>query len=359
MPPRIPCSTAPAFAIAAPLPSRVPPAFFLLRGQQHRPQHPPQPPPQHQYLHQSRNPAGQPWLRSRAFHAGARLLRRSGHLESKDHYQRLNLEPSATPGDIKKSFYSLSKVHHPDANPSDPDAASTFSLLSESYTVLSDPARRAAYDRDVLRLQHHPHPHGPHHHGSYHSTSAAGANPAGGRAPSGLSRRRGTFRGPPPSFFRSGGYGAHAERRRKAHEETAGTQTSGDTTSGAGADFSSNSNPNSNSDPSSNSDFSSRSGMGPGADPFHYHYHFHFHRQGADVPPYFDKEGHTRTHQREDARRWRRARTALGDDGLEFEPQTSLVGHFFIVAGILAATFLAPVVYLQFMRLGTRKREDD
>lgn len=99
--------------------------------------------------------------------------------------------------------------------------------ISEAYKVLSSPDQRAKYDRDVLRLHdlrassssssglhHH------HHRGSYSSTSSTG--PAGARPASGLSRRRGTFRGPPPSFYRSGGWGAYGDKRSKAHEESTG-----------------------------------------------------------------------------------------------------------------------------------------
>ncbi|KAJ4864140.1 dnaJ domain-containing protein [Trichoderma breve] len=266
----------------------------------------------------------------RGFHATRELAR--GSFEGKNHYERLKVSPDASPAEIKKSFYALSKAHHPDANRSDPDAAHNFSLLSESYTVLSNANRRATYDREVLRL--HEHHHHPHHHASYHST-----NPAGGRPPSGLSRRRGTFRGPPPSFYRSGGYGAQAEKRHQAHEESTGGAASGVQTDRA--------------NPWNTSAFHHAhhyAGMGPGSDPHH------FRDQSV---PHFDKAGHTRTHEREDHRRWQRQRRAVGDDGIEFEPQTSLAGHFLIVAGILAATFLAPAVYLQFMRLGRQKKEKE
>ncbi|KAF3076946.1 putative mannosyl-oligosaccharide alpha-1,2-mannosidase 1B [Trichoderma lentiforme] len=239
--------------------------------------------------------------------------------------------------DLDESFYALSKAHHPDANRSDPDASHNFSLLSESYTVLSNATRRATYDREVLRLhEHHHHPH--HHHASYHST-----NPAGGRPPSGLSRRRGTFRGPPPSFYRSGGYGAQTEKRHQAHEESTGGAASGS----AGAHQTDRANPWNT---SAFHHAHHYAGMGPGSDPHH------FRDQSV---PHFDKAGHTRTHEREDHRRWQRQRRAVGDDGIEFEPQTSLAGHFLIVAGILAATFLAPAVYLQFMRLGRQKKEKE
>ncbi|KAM4066253.1 DnaJ domain-containing protein [Hirsutella rhossiliensis] len=250
---------------------------------------------------------------------------RHGGAAADDHYARLGVRRDASPAEIKKSFYALSKTHHPDVNPSDPHAARSFSLLSESYTVLSDPSRRAAYDRDVLALHHHQssqrHPRA-----SYSSTAA---NPAGGRAPSGLSRRRGSFRGPAPSFYRNGGWGAHADARRRAHEESTGTSSE-------------------HHHRCADDSFPRHAGMGPGSSPF-----------GHDdaAPPHFDRNAHARTHETQDRRRWQRSRRAVGDDDVEFEPQTSLAGHFLIVAGILGATFLAPVVYLQFMRLGHRKRE--
>ena len=237
---------------------------------------------------------------------------------------------------IPRSFYSLSKTHHPDANRSDPNASSTFSLISESYTVLSDKSRRAAYDRDVLRLHHHP-PQTTAQRGSYHS------HQAGGRAPSGLSRRRGTFRGPPPSFYRSGGWGEQADKRRKAHEESTGGGGASSHDQGA----SQNRHQNPWGDPFKH-ESSAHGGMGPGDDPFGHQ---------NDVP-HFDREGHTRTHRREDERRKdRRHKRAMGDDDIEFEPQTSITGHFIIISGILATTILAPLIYIQFMSIGRQKKE--
>ncbi|ODA83706.1 hypothetical protein RJ55_02221 [Drechmeria coniospora] len=260
--------------------------------------------------------------RRRRFHAS----RFNGVEATQNHYERLNVRHDASPAEIKRSFYALSKTHHPDANPTGPRAGDVFALLSESYTVLSDPPRRAAYDRDVLRLHQHQH-HLHHHHasshrGSYASTSST--HHAGGRPPSGLSRRRTSFRGPPPSFYRNGGWGAHEETRRRAHEES---------TSSASSSSSAHANPWSHAQ-----------------SPFRPH-------DAPPPPPHFDEQSHARTHQREDRRRWQRQRRAVGDDDVEFEPQTSLAGHFLIVAGILGATFLAPLVYLQFVRWGRRKTE--
>ena len=76
--------------------------------------------------------------------------------------------------------------------------------------------------------------------------------------------------------------------------------------------------------------------MGPGSDPFGHH----------EEVPHFDKQGHKKTHETEDQRRWQRQKRAVDEDGVEFEPQTSLGAHFAIVLGILGATVLVPVMYL-------------
>lgn len=252
---------------------------------------------------------------------------RHEEISRRNHYERLGVRHDASPAEIKKSFYSLSKTHHPDVNRSDPSAAHIFSLISESYNILSDKSRRATYDRDVLRVHHHPQSHRPG--ASYHSSS-----PAGGRTASGLSRRKGTFRGPPPSFYRSGGWGSHSEKRRQAHEESTGSGNTESTDHKQG--------------PWANPFGEQHGGMGPGDDPFGHH----------NEVPHFDKASHTRTHRREDQRRKeRRERRAIGDDDIEFEPQASMTGHFFIISGILAATILAPLAYIQVMRLGRQKKE--
>lgn len=233
---------------------------------------------------------------------------------------------------LYRSFYRLSKTHHPDVNPNDPSASHNFSLLSESYTVLSDPPRRAAYDRDVLRLHHS------------HSTSGSGASyhssttPAGGRPASGLSRRRGTFRGPPPSFYRSGAWGAQADKRRKAHEETTGAQHHDSSATGRHA--------HEHANPWADQTHR-HGGMGPGSDPFGHH----------DDVPHFDKRATEHTQQREDRRRWARERRAFGDDGVEFEPQMSLGAHFVVVLGILATSFIVPMMYLRYVRKSKRQKE--
>lgn len=65
----------------------------------------------------------------------------------KDYYKTLGVERGASQEEIKKKFRQLARDTHPDANPGDPAAEARFREIAEAYEVLSDPQRRAAYDR--------------------------------------------------------------------------------------------------------------------------------------------------------------------------------------------------------------------
>ncbi|GAB3116716.1 DnaJ domain-containing protein [Novispirillum itersonii] len=60
-------------------------------------------------------------------------------------YAMLKVAPTASPAEIKSAFRRRAKDLHPDRNP-DPGAKEAFHRLTAAYEVLSDPARRAAYD---------------------------------------------------------------------------------------------------------------------------------------------------------------------------------------------------------------------
>ena len=65
----------------------------------------------------------------------------------RDHYEVLGVHKQATHDEIKLAFRKLAIEHHPDRNPSDPRASIRFKEVNASYQVLSDPQRRAMYDR--------------------------------------------------------------------------------------------------------------------------------------------------------------------------------------------------------------------
>lgn len=66
-------------------------------------------------------------------------------MEFKDYYAALGVAKTATADEIKKAFRKLARQHHPDISKA-ADATERMSALNEAHDVLSDPARRAAYD---------------------------------------------------------------------------------------------------------------------------------------------------------------------------------------------------------------------
>ena len=62
---------------------------------------------------------------------------------SKDYYQILGIEKSASKDDIKKAFYKLAHKYHPDKKGGD---EKKFKEVSEAYQVLSDDKKRSQYD---------------------------------------------------------------------------------------------------------------------------------------------------------------------------------------------------------------------
>lgn len=65
----------------------------------------------------------------------------------KDYYDILGVARDATAEDIKSRFRKLARETHPDANPDDPAAEARFREIAEAYEVLSDPQKRARFDR--------------------------------------------------------------------------------------------------------------------------------------------------------------------------------------------------------------------
>lgn len=64
----------------------------------------------------------------------------------RDYYEILGVPRDATEQEIKKAYRRLARQYHPDVNKS-PEAEARFKEINEAYQVLSDPEKRAAYDR--------------------------------------------------------------------------------------------------------------------------------------------------------------------------------------------------------------------
>lgn len=64
-----------------------------------------------------------------------------------DYYELLEVHQTATADEIKRSFRRLAVQFHPDRNPDNPEAEARFKELARAYETLSDPDRRARYDR--------------------------------------------------------------------------------------------------------------------------------------------------------------------------------------------------------------------
>ncbi len=65
----------------------------------------------------------------------------------KDYYKILGVPRNATQEEIKRAFRRLALKYHPDRNPNNREAEEKFKEINEAYACLSDPQKRAQYDR--------------------------------------------------------------------------------------------------------------------------------------------------------------------------------------------------------------------
>ncbi|KAI9664601.1 MAG: hypothetical protein M1821_006047 [Bathelium mastoideum] len=297
------------------------------------------------------------------FHNSARVRQNDS---PPNHYETLELSPHASPTEIKKQFYTLSKRHHPDLHPTDPNASARFVAIITAYTTLSNPTARARYDASVFPASSRS--------GSYSSSSGGGgggngSGPAGARPASGLSKRRGAFRGPPPSFYRSGGWGTMAGRKgrgagARSHPEQGSGSSGGP--DGPGAAGTSNGGGGGGDQAFGAAEGGSYAGArgafgagqaaganGGGV--------------GEDDIPYWDRAGHLRTQRNMEGRRERSmgakgARRVLVDewgnevDGPGAGGGGSLLKGFLVLTGVVAGCVVIPNLVLG---AGTGRRREE
>ena len=185
-------------------------------------------------------------------------------------------------------------------------------MISEAYAVLGNAQKRERYDRDNQRVSAASSA------GLRRGSHASSTTPFGSRPPSGLSRRRTQFRGPPPSFYRSGGWGSQGEKRQ-AQAEAAGSANAG-------------------------------VHMGGG-----------FGSVGAQTGwsndvPHFDRQGHFRTQEQQDLRRQRRMEEQTAYD---YTGSGSMLINFILVGTVVSLACFIPTLFERSERKRVQEGKGD
>ena len=67
-----------------------------------------------------------------------------------NHYQTLNINPKATEDEIKQSFLTLAKKHHPDNNEDHSNSSEEFIKIKSAYDILKEANSRRLYDMQMF-----------------------------------------------------------------------------------------------------------------------------------------------------------------------------------------------------------------
>ncbi len=66
-----------------------------------------------------------------------------------EYYSVLEVGHKSTADEIKKNYFRLAKMYHPDVAGDKPENRGRFKLINEAYSVLGDPQKRRAYDESM------------------------------------------------------------------------------------------------------------------------------------------------------------------------------------------------------------------
>ncbi len=75
-----------------------------------------------------------------------------------DPYQTLGVAKDASADDIRRAYRKLAKKHHPDLNPGNKVSEDNFKAVSAANDLLSDPEKRARFDRGEIDAAGDPRP---------------------------------------------------------------------------------------------------------------------------------------------------------------------------------------------------------
>lgn len=68
-----------------------------------------------------------------------------------DYYSILEVWPTASVEEVKRNYFRLAKLYHPDAAGDTPENRERFKVINEAYSVLSDAQKRAIYDESLRK----------------------------------------------------------------------------------------------------------------------------------------------------------------------------------------------------------------
>ena len=148
-----------------------------------------------------------------------------------DYYKILGVDKNIPQSEVRAAYRKRAKQFHPDLHPNDPKAKAKFQALNEAYDVISDPDKRAKYDKYGEQWKNA---------AAYEQAGGGGFGGFGGGGQAGGN----PFEGFDFSNFGSGGFssffenlfgGAGRSRRSSAHAGFGGYGDAGGY--GAGPDF--------------------------------------------------------------------------------------------------------------------------
>jgi DnaJ-class molecular chaperone len=127
-----------------------------------------------------------------------------------DPYVTLGLSRGASQNEIRTAYRKLVKLHHPDLNPGNAAAEERFKIVSAANELLSDPDKRARFDRGELDADGQERPRGP----SYREQAESAAGQRYSRAgPQAEGWEGADFSDLFGSMFRQSGRSANGPRR--------------------------------------------------------------------------------------------------------------------------------------------------